>query len=61
MSKVAQPVSCKVTDNDMVDWVTFPTWTACNDQDDIIWGEGVINGDEIPVPHFFEDIFFKKH
>ena len=38
-------VSCTVTDNNAVSTVRFPTWTENNGQDDIVWYDGVQNGD----------------
>jgi len=35
-------ITCDVSDNVAVKRVAFPTWTENNDQDDIIWHEGVI-------------------
>ena len=35
-------INCTVTDNYGIDKVMFPTWTDYNNQDDIIWYEGVL-------------------
>lgn len=37
-------VSCTVTDNDAVSRVQFPTWSDPEWQDDIVWHDGVQNG-----------------
>ena len=37
-------VSCNVYDNVGVTQVSFPTWTANNGQDDLIWHTGIISG-----------------
>lgn len=44
LSREGYTVTCTVSDNVGVTSVRFPTWTVNNDQDDIIWGEGQING-----------------
>lgn len=35
------------TNNSSVTKVSFPTWTAKNDQDDIIWGTGTSQGNSV--------------
>ncbi len=40
-------VTCTVTDESGVAQVYFPTWTADNGQDDIIWGVGTISGNKV--------------
>jgi hypothetical protein len=37
-------VTCNVSDDLGVTSVKFPTWTANNDQDDIVWYDGTLNG-----------------
>jgi hypothetical protein len=37
-------ITCDVSDNIAVSRVEFPTWTAKDGQDDIIWHNGIING-----------------
>lgn len=37
-------VSCTVSDNLGMGRVRFPTWTLANDQDDLVWADGVLNG-----------------
>ena len=37
-------VTCNISDNVGVTKVQFPTWTDSNGQDDLIWHDGVING-----------------
>lgn len=44
VSKDGYTVTCEVNDNVGVTKVYFPTWTEKDGQDDIIWGEGSING-----------------
>ena len=44
ISATGYTVSCTVTDNAGVARVEFPTWTAANDQDDIVWGVGTKSG-----------------
>ena len=39
-------VTCTVEDNVEISKVQFPTWTANNWQDDIIWHEGTISGNK---------------
>ncbi|WP_026526057.1 GBS Bsp-like repeat-containing protein [Butyrivibrio sp. VCD2006] len=36
-------ISCKVTDNTSVKKVQFPTWTAYNGQDDMVWHDAELN------------------
>ena len=38
-------VKCKVTDDQTISRVLFPTWTTDNGQDDMIWGWGESDGD----------------
>lgn len=38
-------VSCKVKDNNRVSKVQFPTWSARNGQDDLVWHDGIPDGD----------------
>ena len=47
LSTTGYTVSCKVTDDRAVDRIVFPTWTVPGDQDDIIWGQGTIEGDTV--------------
>ena len=40
-------VTAKVTDGYGIERVEFPTWTTRDDQDDLVWHQGVIDGDTV--------------
>ncbi len=44
VTKDGYRVNCTVSDNCAVTSVRFPTWTATNGQDDIVWHDGTISG-----------------
>lgn len=48
-------VTCTVTDDYKLDRVLFPTWTTSNGQDDIVWSEGTINGNEVTYRVYVKD------
>lgn len=48
-------VTATVTDDYKLDKVLFPTWTSANGQDDIVWGEGKINGNVVSYRVYVKD------
>lgn len=48
-------ITCTVTDDYRVDKVLFPTWTTSNGQDDIVWEEGIIKGNEVSYRVYVKD------
>ena len=46
VSAFGYTVTCTVSDNVAIGKVTMPTWTEAWEQDDIIWGEATISGNQ---------------
>ncbi|MBU5481148.1 GBS Bsp-like repeat-containing protein, partial [Blautia sp. MSJ-19] len=47
LTSTGYTITCEVTDNAKVASVQFPTWTHNNGQDDLIWHEGTISGNQV--------------
>lgn len=40
-------ITCKISSENEIKRVMFPTWTSSNGQDDLLWGEGTISGNTV--------------
>lgn len=56
ITKEGYRISCNVTDNAGLDRVVFPTWSGTGGQDDMVWYDGIIEGNYV-----YADVKISNH